>query len=273
MKNSRILVITSTFPRWKHDTDPSFVFDLCCYLQAQGLQIDVLAPHAPGTLNHEVIEGITVYRYRYFFERLQRLTYAGGILENLKKNPLNYGLVPFLLIAQALVLFRLIRKGNYRVMHAHWLIPQGMICAAVKSLFGKNAPALICTSHGGDLYALDNFFFRWIKRWTIRRCKQFCVVSHAMKRKVTEMGIDPDKVEVMPMGVDLEKVFVPVSDITRQDKRLIFVGRLVEKKGVEVLLDAMQVLIPQFPEIELLIVGDGPLRRTLEHKVRAAGME
>ncbi|MEX2366319.1 MAG: glycosyltransferase, partial [Pseudohongiellaceae bacterium] len=236
-------------------------------------QIDVLAPHAPGTLNHEVMEGITVYRYRYFFESLERLTYAGGILENLKKNPLNYCLVPFLLIAQAVALLRLIRKGNYRVMHAHWLIPQGFVCAIVCALPGKNIPALICTSHGGDLYALNNIFFTKIKRWIIARCRTFCVVSHAMKRKVTEMGIDPKHVEVMPMGVDLEQTFVPVPDIARQVNRLIYVGRLVEKKGVEVLLDAMQVLIPQFPDIELLIVGDGPLRGALEHKVRDAGME
>jgi glycosyltransferase involved in cell wall biosynthesis len=268
----RVLVITSTFPRWNNDTEPSFVFDLCRYLHGRGLQVDVIAPHAPGAEKQELLDGINVYRYPYFIASLQTLAYSGGILANLKKTPLNFLLVPFLVFAHALALYSRLKKTHYLLIHAHWLIPQGCICAFINMLLGRKAPALICTSHGGDLYALNNFFFTRIKKWTIERCTHFCVVSSAMKKVAMNMGVNADKISVMPMGVDLANEFKPVPEIKRNDQKLIFVGRLVEKKGVSVLIEAMARVIKKVPDAELLIVGDGPLRTTLEQKVKELGL-
>lgn len=269
----RILVITSTFPRWINDTEPSFVFDLCRYLHGKGLQIDVIAPHATGAEKQELLDGINVYRYQYFISSLQTLAYSGGILANLKKNLLNYLLVPFLVFAQALAIYRRLNNTNYRLIHAHWLIPQGCICAFINRLLRRKAPALICTSHGGDLYALNNFIFTRIKKWTIDRCAHFCVVSSAMKKVAMKMGVNSGKISVMPMGVDLINEFKPVPEIKRNDQRLIFVGRLVEKKGASCLLDAMASVTKAIPDAELLIVGDGPLRTTLEQKAKQLGLD
>lgn len=269
----RILVITSTFPRWNNDTEPSFVFDLCRYLHGKGLQIDVIAPHAPGAKKHELLDGINVYRYPYFISGLQTLAYSGGILANLKKNPLNYLLVPFLVSAQALALYHRLKTTRYHLIHAHWLIPQGCVCAFINLFLGRKAPALICTSHGGDLYALNNFSFTRFKQWTINRCAHFCVVSSAMKKVAMNMGVNGGKISVMPMGVDMINEFKPVPEVKRNDQRLIFVGRLVEKKGAGCLLDAMARVIKTVPGAELLIVGDGPLRSTLEQKAKQLGLD
>lgn len=76
----------------------------------------------------------------------------------------------------------------------------------------------------------------------------------------------------MPMGVDLANQFRPVPGINRNLKKLIFVGRLVEKKGVTHLLDAMAIVIKSVPEAELLIVGEGPLRETLEQQSAQQGL-
>jgi glycosyltransferase involved in cell wall biosynthesis len=265
-KMPRVLVIASTFPRWINDTEPSFVFDLYRYLHGKGLQIDVIAPHASGAEKHELLDGINVYRYQYFINDLQTLAYSGGILAKLKKNPLNYLLVPFLVCAQALALFRRLNKTNYHLIHAHWLIPQGCICAFINMLLRRKAPVLICTSHGGDLYALNNFFFTRIKQWTIEQCAHFCVVSSAMKKVVLNMGVNSGRISVMPMGVDLVNVFKPIPEIKRNGHRLIFVGRLVEKKGAGCLLDAMARVTKTVPGAELFIVGGGPLRSTLEQR-------
>lgn len=268
----RILVVTSTFPRWKDDTEPSFVLDLCTYLHGRGMEIDVLAPHAPRAEKHEILNGINVYRYQYFFKGLQRLAYAGGILANLKKSPLTLLLVPFLLLFQAAALFRRLRSTDYQLIHAHWLVPQGFICAVVNCLRGKRAPALICTSHGGDLYALDSFLFRMIRKWTIKKCALVCVVSNAMKQTLVGQGIPSEKIRVLPMGIDLVNEFKPVPGVIRNSNRLIFVGRLVEKKGVNCLLDALARVVRSNPEASLLIVGDGPLRPALEAQTVNLGL-
>lgn len=269
----RVLVFTSTFPRWKNDTEPSFVFDLCRYLHSKGLQIDVIAPHAQGSEKQERLDGLNIYRYQYFISGLQTLAYSGGILANLKKSPFNFLLVPFFIFFQTVALYSRVKSTRYRLIHAHWLIPQGFVCALVNMLLRRKAPALICTSHGGDLYALDNFIFRYIKKWTINRCAHFCVVSSTMKKAVINMGINGDKISVMPMGTDLVGQFKPVPEIKRIDQRLIFVGRLVEKKGAGCLLEAMAIVKKSFPGVELMVVGDGPLRTTLEIKAKNLELE
>ncbi len=267
-----ILVVTSTFPRWKNDTEPTFVFDLCRYLQRRGLNVDVLAPHADGAEHHEILDGINVHRYSYFISGMQSLTHSGGILANLKNNPWCYFQVPFLMLFQMIALYKILKSGKHQFVHAHWLIPQGLICAMVSSLLGSRAPVLVCTSHGGDIYTLDNLVFRKIKQWTIHQSNWFCVVSQAMKRKAIELGINEQKISIMPMGVDLTNKFRPVQGVVRMDNRLIFVGRLVEKKGVVYLLEAMTSVVSVFPEVHLDIVGDGPLRADLEKRAEELGL-
>ncbi len=273
MASERILVLTSTFPRWHGDTEPSFVYDLCQYLSGRGMNIDVLAPHTPDAKLQETMSGISVYRYRYNLKSLQTLAYQGGILANLKKNPLKVLLVPFFLVALVWVIYRKTRSTHYDVIHAHWLIPQGIACAIAGLIPGNRVPGMVCTSHGGDLYALDNTIFRSLKRWTISRARTVCVVSRAMRSKVMSMGIPEEQIQILPMGVDLQHRFVPVEDVERIENRLLFVGRLVEKKGVGVLLEAMQLVTAKYNDVELLIVGDGPLLTPLQQFARETGLE
>ena len=100
----RILVVTSTFPRWINDTEPAFVFELCKRL-SKTFNVTVLAPHAPGSKLIETIEDVQVVRYRYFLNNLQRLTNEGGIMANLKKNSFNNLLIPFFLDSNLLQSF------------------------------------------------------------------------------------------------------------------------------------------------------------------------
>jgi glycosyltransferase involved in cell wall biosynthesis len=84
-----------------------------------------------------------------------------------------------------------------------------------------------------------------------------------MKRRLLEMGCDPATISVQPMGVDLRQQFVPDPGVGKRTD-LVFVGRLVEKKGVATLLEALSLLKTDFPALKLAIVGDGPERKTLQ---------
>ena len=260
----RLLILTSTFPRWKEDEDPPFVYELCLRLKKH-YDIHVLAPHYPGAVKEERFAGLQVTRYRYFFVPWELLAYQGGILATLRQKPLQNILVPFFLLAQLFALIRLLRRSKFDLIHAHWLLPQGFI-AFLARLFTKSCPPLLCTSHGGDLFGLQGTLLNWIKRLVVSHSTALTVVSNALRDEVLKLGAKDDKVHVIPMGVDLQNLFVPPATRTNNGS-LLFVGRLVEKKGLRYLIDALPMILKRHPQASLQIAGDGPEKTALARQV------
>lgn len=267
-RKKRVLVLTSTFPRWAGDKEPPFVFELCRRL-SDGYEIHVLTPHAPGAARVERIDGVKVRRFRYCFTAWETLAYEGGILARLKQNRWRYALVPCFFIGQVIALVRLLRRERFDLIHAHWLIPQGL--AAVLAGRLAKSPPLLCTSHGGDLFALKSRLAKRIKRWVMGRSAALTVVSQAMRDAVIAEGVAAHKLHVIPMGVDLTTRFIP-SRQPREAKSLLFVGRLVEKKGVRYLIEALPQVLLHHPGTHLCIAGSGPEEVHLKQFVSRLGL-
>ena len=268
-EKKRLLILTSTFPRWQDDEDPPFVFELCDRLKAE-YDIHVLAPHFPGASKKEDFNGIHVKRFRYFFDPLERLAYHGGILAKLKKNPFQYGLLPFFFMGELFALIKLLRHHRFHLIHAHWLIPQGLVAVLACYLTGSKIP-LLFTSHGGDLFGLQGIIMNRIKRWVILKSHALTVVSRNMIEAVERLGATHKKIYVIPMGVDLKTRFVP-AETTRINDNLLFVGRLVEKKGLHYLIHAMPLILKRHPQATLLIAGDGPEKINLMKECENLGI-
>jgi glycosyltransferase involved in cell wall biosynthesis len=263
----RVLVLTSTFPRWENDPEPAFIFELSLRL-CPFFDVTVLSPRTPGSEMRETMAGLQVIRFPYFFQRWENLAmYGGGILNRLRSNPFNYLLVPFFLLGQLLALIRLLNQERFTLIHAHWLIPQGLISLLGLILSRRSIP-LVCTSHGGDLFALRGKIFQHLKRWVMKRSQALTVVSRAMLSIVVGMGIPPEKLQVISMGVDLKHRFTPDPAIERSAGELLFVGRLVEVKGLEILLKAMPKVLAKNPTIRLTVAGAGPLEAELRELAR-----
>jgi len=173
----------------------------------------------------------------------------------------------FFLLGQLLAVSHLLRNERFDVIHAHWLIPQGFI-AALSLLITRRKIPLLCTSHGGDLFALKGKDLQRLKRWVMDKSAALTVVSKAMKTTVVDMGIVPDKVEVIPMGVDLKGLFTPDPRVQRKTDELLFVGRLVEKKGVHFLLEAMPAVLKKYPTVRLILAGSGPMEQELQQQAQ-----
>lgn len=257
----KILVLTSTYSRWKNDTEPTFVDNLCQNLSKDNV-IHVIAPHARGIPTAEILNGIPVFRFRYCFESWQTLAYDGGILPNLKQNRLRLLLVPLFLIGQLMLAIRLLRNHHYDIIHAHWIIPQGLVAVLARP-FSSSRPAVVLTSHGGDLFALQGALLAWLKKSITRRADALTVVSSAMQRTAAAMRLkDAGDISIIPMGVDSHTTFIPPAQNLKR-KGLLFVGRLVDKKGIEYLLKALPRVLASHPDERLTVIGDGPLQPAL----------
>ena len=265
----RLLVLTSTYPRWRDDPEPGFVHELSRRLAAD-FEVMVLCPHAPGAKVEEELDGISVERYRYAPAAWETLVHGGGMVANLKRNPLKWLLVPGFLLGQAWAARRIVRRRSVDVLHVHWLIPQGL-AALLLRLLGCRTPYLV-TSHGADLYSLRGTLSRALKRRVAAKSAAMSVVSGAMVEEAARLGLRPPKLEVLSMGVDLHGRFVPDTAIRRQADRLLFVGRLVPKKGLPYLLDAMPAVLARRPGVRLAIVGFGPEEVALKAQVKRLGL-
>ena len=256
----RILITTSTFPRWANDPNPPFVFELARRLAGR-FEVHVLAPHAEGLAPSERLDGLVVHRYRYAPSRWEQLAYHGGILESLKQNRLRYALVPLFVLGQAAAIRRLQRRFQFAAIHAHWLLPQGL---AALLAAGRSGPPALVTCHGADLFSLRQPGMPGLKRWVLTRSAAVTVVSGAMRTEIHRLD-SAVEAEVIPMGTDLATRFTPPpAGQARDPATLLFVGRLVEKKGVHVLLQAFSEVRRRLPDARLLIVGEGPGRADLE---------
>ena len=266
MNKKTILVLASTFPRWKNDNEPRFVYDLSRRLAKQ-FNIVVLTSHYSGSKSFEKLDKLTVYRYHYAPAFLEKLVYNGGITSNLKHNKLKWLLVPFFFLGQLVAILKILKKYHISIIHAHWLIPQGFLAHIAVKLSRYNA-AIICTSHGGDLFGLNDPISIKIKQWVLNGSNAITVVSSTMKNKVLELAPKSDlKLSIIPMGTDLENTFIPSYEVIRKENMLLFVGRLVEKKGVDLLIQAFANIHTQYSKLELFIIGDGPEKNTLEKLV------
>ena len=268
----KLLVLTTTYPRWADDSDPAFVHNLNKQL-TQGFEVHVLAPHAPGARTEELLDGVFVHRYRYFPTRWQKLAYDGGIMPNIKANRWLVAQVPFLFVAMLWHGVLLNRKYRFALLHAHWLLPQGLIALWIKKLAGQRQRIkVLVTSHGSDLHSLTAPFFVNLKRYVLRYADGVTVVSSAMQQYCRDRLDNQHLPRVLPMGIDCQQTFACRRAI--EDRRgLLFVGRLIDGKGVDVLLRAYAVFADRYPDVNLTIVGDGPLRQQLAETVRQCRLE
>lgn len=99
----------------------------------------------------------------------------------------------------------------------------------------------------------------------------FIGVSDAIRNRAVAYGIPGDKITVCHIGVDTQRFKPAPSPIDERPYRVLFVGRLVEKKGLTYLIQAFSEVTAAIPQAELIVVGDGPLRVRLETQAMNTG--
>ncbi len=271
----KILVLTTTFPRYKNDNTPQFVLELSKEIKNKGFEVTVLAPHHKNSKFFEDIEGVKVYRFPYFFPiSLQKLCYEGGIMRNIRKSFLPKLQVPFFFLSYFYYSYKIIRKFKIEVIHSHWIIPSGFIGAFFKKFLKIKH---ITTAHAIDVYTMEKLPFKKILTKFIYNNSDYIVcVSSILKEKILkiledEKKLKKEKIFIKPMGMKIPVIKERKSE--RESFNILFLGRFVEKKGIKYLVYALKEIVTLYGNINLNIGGSGPLEKELKNLVKELNLE
>jgi glycosyltransferase involved in cell wall biosynthesis len=263
-QKKRILVTASCFPRWENDIagGGSFVYDIS-KLIADEFDVYVLVPQGKDSDKESHFGGVTIIRYPYFLFKRNNLINENGLADTLSQNKLYYLFVPYFLVSQLIAIIKCVKKYNIETIHAHWLIPQGIVACVYKKIFNRKV-SILCTSHGSDLNKDFGFIGKLFLKFTFKNIDSLTVVSQNLKDKVIAQGYSM-AIEVIPMGIDTKIFIAEESKKTRdvynlKGRILLFIGNYVEVKGIEYLLRALPAILTIYPDITLLLVGDGILK-------------
>ena len=167
---------------------------------------------------------------------------------------------------------RLLDEGfDIDLIDAHYFYPDGVAAAMLGKYFNK---PVVITARGSDITLFPSFPLpRKMIGWAARRAAAVITVCNALRDEVVALGVDPAKVVALRNGVDLE-LFQPVERAAVRSRlglerfTLLAVGHLVPVKAHELAIAAL----PDLPDVELLLAGNGPRREMLEQLARALGV-
>jgi len=269
----RILCPTYWYPSYADDTQAIYVHDINRHLVRKGHRVCVVTPGRRGVPMRETFDGVEVVRFP--FELPEDLTYGrvaqSKVTTLAKLNRLV--IMARYLWAQYRASVREGRRFGAQIVHGHWAIPTGPALVAAARRLG--VPSVI-TLHGGDVYVNKaegyDFPTRWYVRPVLKRtllaASALTAISEDCKHHALNAGARESLISVVMNGADLRR-FSPAPEKqqgeSRFGPRMVFACRqLFPRKGIRFLIEAVSRLRPKYPDISLMIAGDGFERPKLE---------
>ena len=212
-----------------------------------------------GVSEAELVDGIHIVRPRW-----RRVPKASVLLDG------------YLCARAALRAVPLIYPGlDFQVIDAHWVYPDGFAASIVAARLRK---PLVLTARGTDV---NQYCFRWpvgyLARRAIRSATHLVAVSSALRERMIEAGAAPERVSVIPNGVDTQLFHPADRQVARaelglgQHEQVLFsAGALVRQKGFDALIEGLARV--RDGDLRLYIAGSGPRRARLERLAGRLGL-
>jgi glycosyltransferase involved in cell wall biosynthesis len=266
----RILHLVTAFPRDERDIIAPWLVELIKRQRAAGHDAQVFSASYHGSGDH-VYAGIPVHRFRYFFARWEALTHDESAADRMQRSLL-YRLMPApFVIAGMFAVWRLCRRERFDVIHVHWPVPLALWGWTARR--ARRTPVVL-TFYGIEL--------RWVRRslpflkgFVRRICRwadHVVAISSETAREIRELVDVP--VEVIPYTTPFPGHPAPraLSAPGGKQRTILFIGRLVELKGLAYLIEAAARLDGRVP-VRIVAIGIGPERQRLEALARERNVE
>lgn len=233
---------------------------LATYLAQRKWPVWVITRHAENLPRHEVRENVRIIR---------PFTAGTG----------KFRTITFFL-STIIVLWRL--RHKYKLLHAHLAFAPALVGVLIGRLLNRKVIVKLGGSGtSGDISVSLNTLRGRIRLAAFRNWASVVItLSSAMKQEAIAAGFREEQIKSMSNGVDAQAFISdkPKSEIKKElglsgNLVILFVGRLTPVKSLPTLVDALANMLPTFPNLHLLLVGEGPDQILLEKQVRELGIE
>jgi len=166
------------------------------------------------------------------------------------------------LLVEALHLLKRTRELGIRHVHVHFATDSAVVALLMNRLGG---PSYSITAHAKDIYR-ETVDFRFLD--VLVKNSKFVVTVCDANRRWMEERISPEamaKVRRLYNGIDLDSF--SGNGTQREPNHVLGVGRLVEKKGFHVLVDALAILLEKGVDVQASLIGDGDQKERLEQLI------
>ena len=272
-------MIASSYPRFRGDSVGSFMEPIAQGIAARGHDVHLVAPWHPKWNRPKLDGGVHFHLFRYSpVPSLNTFGYAEGMRADVRLRASAIAVAPAAMLAGWFKALRVAQKKRATIIHAHWVIPGGVIGAAAAGRI-----PLVISLHGSDVFVAERHAAaRAAARTAFARAGWVTACSEDLRTRAVSFGADRHRSSVVPYGVDSNQ-FTPDQGARRDGREmlriddnvpLVFaIGRLVKKKGFEYLIDAAAMLRSRHPRIQVAIAGEGDLEPSLRARAHAAGLQ
>jgi len=231
-----------------------------------GWEVHVVTADHPGTLEHSMDGLVHVHRVKTQTDTTPDfLTWTAR---------LNFGMLQYAI--------KLHQEHPFDIIHAHdWMVTDA--AWVMKSGFGIPFVATIHATEAGRMHGIHTDAQRYIHQleWRLTfEAWEVIVNSHHMHAELKKsFNVPSNKIAVIPNGTDPDLFDFPFQPETVRphyaadhEQIILYVGRLVSEKGVQVMLNAAPSVLAQCPGAKFLIVGTGYHTDELKRQAHALGI-
>jgi glycosyltransferase involved in cell wall biosynthesis len=293
----KICMLTSSYPKYPGETTAPFIEEIAAGLVRCGHTVHVVAPFHRDLRRGSFERGVHLHFFRYSPMRaLDVWGYAESLQADVGLRGAVYAAAPLALGAALRCMLRVtkderrktngtapsssvLRPSSFDLIHAHWVLPNGVPAALVAWLRGL---PLVLSMHGSDIYLAERAVpLSLAAASTFRVAAAATACSGDLRDRALRLGAPAGLVDIIPYGVD-PHAFQPDPQagalvraelgLAPEAQLIVTVSRLVHKKGLTYLLEAFPQIVREHRRAVLVIGGYGDLRADLERRANDLGV-
>ncbi len=276
----KIIINTSTYKSNIDESTPDFINSMVKSLNEKYDQIEIVVLRPMKDVHEDIYyeNNYKVVPYRYLWNIKGQTLWKYGLKPAYDINKLNVIKIICLFISQFFSLKKLIKIEKPDFIYSQWLIPQALITAIIKN---KSNLRKLFSTYGGDVLIVKNMGYlgKKIINYIVKKTDKFSAISSLNLSQINN-SLNPklkqeNKGKVIPLPID--DFFYKQRTLhsqTDKENRFLSIGRLIEVKGIDLLIDSLDILSKEgLKNFHLQILGDGVDKKFLEDKVKKLNLE